>query len=118
MRSRNIEVSGNHLDGIKYGAMYVIGTGHHIVGNTFVHLNTAHCPEAGGAACNWRADEPDSLRSGIYLASHAERPDPAHAIVIENNTISGWGMAKHCIAAAPGVKLSANTIRKNRCSNP
>lgn len=117
MNSRNIEVSGNHLDGVKYGAMYVIGTGHHIMGNTFVRLNLAHCPEAGGAACNWRADEPDSLRSGIYMASHAERPDPARGIVIENNTISGWGMSKHCVGAAPGVKLSSNTIRKNTCSD-
>jgi len=117
MNSRNIEVSGNHFDGIKYGAMYVIGTGHRIMGNTFIRLNLAHCPEAGGAACNWRADEPDSLRSGIYLAARAERPDPACGIVIESNTLSGWGMSKHCIGAAPGVKLSANTIRKNRCSD-
>jgi hypothetical protein len=117
MNSRNIEVSGNHLDGIKYGAMYVIGTGHHITGNTFVRLNLAHCPEAGGAACNWRADEPDSLRSGIYLAARGERADPARGIVIENNTISGWGMSKHCVGAAPGVKLSSDAIRKNNCSD-
>lgn len=117
MRSRNIEVSGNRLDGMKYGAMYVIGSGHHIVGNTFTHLNAAHCPEAGGAACNWQAGGPDALRAGIYLAAGAERPDPAAHIVIEKNAISGWGMAKHCIAAAPGVKLGANTMRGNVCSD-
>jgi len=116
MRSQNVHVTGNHLDGMKYGAVFVIGIGHQITGNTFTHLNTAHCPEAGGAACNWRPSEPDTLGSGIYLAAGAERPDPASHILIENNTISGWGMAKHCIAAAPGVKMSASAIRKNVCA--
>ncbi len=116
MRSQNVHVTGNHLDGMKYGAVFVIGTGHEITGNTFTHLNAAHCPEAGGAACNWRPSEPDTLSSGIYLAVGAERPAPPHGIVIENNTISGWGMAKHCIAAAPGVKMSASTIRGNVCA--
>src|ERR1051326_2388259 len=116
MRSRNVHVTGNHLDGMKYGAMYVIGSGHEITGNTFTHLNTAHCPEAGGAACNWRTSEPDSLRSGIYLAAGAGRPDAARNILIENNTISGWGMSQHCVGAAPGVKLAASTIRRNTCT--
>jgi len=117
MNSRNITVTGNVLEGMKYGAMFVIGSGHRIVGNTFTHLDTAHCPEAGGAACNWLPQEPDSLRSGIYLAAGAERPDPAIGNIIENNTISGWGMAKHCIGAAPKVSLAANTIRHNTCAN-
>jgi hypothetical protein len=117
MRSRNVVVSGNRLDGMKYGAMFVIGSGHRVTGNTFTHLNTAHCPEAGGGACNWRPDEPDALRSGIYLAAGAERPDPAIGNVIESNTISGWGMAKHCIGAAPGVKLGSNTLQHNICTN-
>lgn len=114
MRSENVQVTGNHFDGLKYGAVFVIGTGHHITGNTFTHLNTAHCPEAGGEACNW-STETEMLRSGIYLASGAERADPARAIVIENNTISGWGMAKHCVSAAPGVKVGTNIVRKNVC---
>jgi hypothetical protein len=97
---------------MKYGAVFAIGSGHHINGNTFTRLNTAHCPE--GPACNWG---PEMLGTGIYLADRAERADPAVGIVIENNTISGWGMAKHCIGAAPGVKLGANTVRKNGCTN-
>ena len=117
MRSQNVQVTGNHFEGLKYGAVFVIGTGHRIAGNTFVRLNTAHCPEAGGAACNWRPAEPDVLRSGIYLAAGAERSDPAKHIVIENNTISGWGMAKHCISAAPAVSLGGNIIRKNACGD-
>lgn len=117
MRSQNIRVTGNHLEGMKYGAVFVIGLGHEITGNTFIRLNTAHCPDAGGAACNWRSNEPETLRSGIYLAASAERPDPSRRILIENNTISGWGMAKHCISAAPGVKLAASTVRKNTCRN-
>ena len=117
MRSRNIQVTGNHLDGMKYGAVFAIGAGHRISGNTFIHLNTAHCPEAGASVCNWHPEEPHLLDSGIYLADHAERPDPAVGIVIENNTISGWGMAKHCVGAAPGVNLGANTVRRNSCQN-
>jgi Right handed beta helix region len=117
MHSRNIQVTGNHLDGMKYGAVFAIGAGHHITGNTFTRLNTAHCPEAGGSVCNWRREEPDILRSGIYIADRAERADPAVGIAIENNTISGWGMAKHCVGTAPGVKLGANTVRKNSCLN-
>jgi hypothetical protein len=112
MHSRNIQVTGNRFDGMKYGAVFAIGSGHHITGNTFTRLNTAHCPE--GPACNWG---PEMLGTGIYLADHAERADPAIGIVIENNTISGWGMAKQCIGAAPGVKLGANTVRQNGCSN-
>jgi len=46
MRSQNVHVTGNHLDGMKYGAVFVIGIGHQITGNTFTRLNTAHCPEA------------------------------------------------------------------------
>jgi hypothetical protein len=115
MQSRNIQVTGNRLDGMKYGAVFAIGSGHHIAGNTFTRLNTAHCPEAGPSVCNWRPEEPDLLRSGIYIADRAERADSAVGIVIENNTISGWGMAKHCVGAAPGVKLGANTVRRNSC---
>src|SRR5260370_32426957 len=95
MHSRNIQVTGNRFDGMKYGALFAIGSGHRITGNTFTRLNTAHCPENGGSVCNWRPEEPDILRSGIYLADRAERADPAVGIVIENNTISSWGMAKH-----------------------
>ena len=114
MRSENVQVTDNRFNGLKYGAVFVIGSGHRITGNTFTHLNTAHCPDAGSAACNWSPD-PETLRSGIYLASGAERPDAARAVLIENNTIAGWGMAKHCISAAPGVKIGANIVRKNVC---
>ena len=51
------------------------------------------------------------------LGSHAEHPDPARGNLIEGNTISGWKMKTRCIQAAPGVKLSDNTIRKNTCTD-
>lgn len=116
MRSENVHVTENRFDGMKYGAVFVIGSGHEITGNTFTHLNMAHCPEAGAAVCNWPG-QPNVLSSGIYLAGGAERPDPARGLRIENNTISGWGMARNCIAAAPGVKISSSTARKNACTD-
>ena len=115
MRSQNIEVSGNQFDGLKYGAMYVIGTGHRIAGNTFTRLNLAHCP--GGSECRYPPEGPESLFGGIYLAAGAERPDPVTRITIENNTISGWGMAKHCITPGTGVKLASDVIRNNNCTD-
>ena len=57
------------------------------------------------------------LRSGIYLGAGAERPDIAKGNIIENNEIGGYGMSRHCIGAAPGVSLAANTVAKNECSD-
>jgi hypothetical protein len=57
------------------------------------------------------------LRSGIYLGAGAERPAPAHANVIEENEISGFGMSAHCIALAPGVSLAENDIARNPCKD-
>ena len=56
-------------------------------------------------------------KRGIYLGSHAEHPAPARGNVIEGNSISGWKMKLRCIQAAPGVKLSDNSIRDNTCTN-
>ena len=61
--------------------------------------------------------QPDFLRTGIYLAAGGDRPDISKGNTIENNEISGYGMSRHCIAGAPGVKLTDNTIAKNECSD-
>lgn len=118
MHSRNILIENNTLDGMKFGAMFVVGSGHRIRNNTFKRLNMAHCNETHAKfGCIAIIAEPGFLESGIYLAAHAEKPDPARANVIENNTISGWKMARYCIRPGPGVSLTDNRIRGNRCTD-
>jgi hypothetical protein len=117
MQSQNIRVEENELDGMKFGGIFVIGTGHRILHNRMRRLNAAHCNENRQQfGCSVLA-EPNVLETGIYLGSHAERPAAARNNRIEGNTISGWKMKTRCIQAAPGVKLSDNTIRGNICSD-
>jgi hypothetical protein len=117
MQSQNIRVEENELDGMKFGGIFVIGTGHRILRNRMRRLNAAHCNENRQQfGCSVLA-EPNVLETGIYLGSHAERPAAARNNRIEGNTISGWKMKTRCIQAAPGVKLSDNTIRGNICSD-
>lgn len=117
MRSQNIVVENNELVGMKYGGIFLIGAGHKIVRNRMRDINTAHCSENRAKFGCSVLGEPEVLESGIYLGSHAEHPDPARGNLIEGNTISGWKMKSRCIQAAPGVKLSDNTIRHNTCTN-
>ncbi len=117
MQSRNVLVEENRLEGMKFGGIFLVGSGHRILRNRLLHINTAHCNE-NRARFGCRAlGEPEVLETGIYLGSHAEHPAPARANRIEGNTISGWKMKTRCIQAAPGVKLSDNTIRGNQCSD-
>jgi len=116
MQSRNIRVVENEIRGALFGGIFVIGGGHTIARNRLLDLNTAHCNEnAGRFGCYYAPGEPDMLRSGIYLGKGAERPAPAAGNRIESNTITGFGMASHCITAAPGIRISANTLRANAC---
>ena len=118
MQSRNVRVESNDLEGMKFGGIFVIGVGHRITNNRLLNINTAHCNETHATfGCIWKADEPDMLRSGIYLGAGADRPDPARSIVVEGNTITGWGMPEHCIGSAPGVSLTSSTIKQNHCSD-
>ena len=118
MQSRNILIEGNQFSGMKFGAIFALGEGHIIRNNRMTHLNTAHCNEtAAKFGCLTLAGEPGFLESGIYLAKGGERLAPARKITIENNVITGYKMAGHCIEAAPSVKLSDNTIRKNTCKD-
>jgi hypothetical protein len=89
LRSENIFITDNRLDGMKYGGIFVIGSGHQITGNQMIHLN----------------------QHGIYLAAGAGRPDPARHLRIENNVIAG----PMCIEAADGVKLTDSVIQNNMC---
>ena len=117
MRSQNIVVEDNELDGMKFGGIFLIGTGHKIVRNRMRNINTAHCNENRAKFGCSVLGEAEVLETGIYLGSHAEHPDPARDNLIEGNTISGWKMKMRCVQGAPGVKLSDNTILKNTCTN-
>jgi hypothetical protein len=115
MRSENVTVEDNTLEGMKFGGIFLIGTGHKILRNRLLDLDTAHCNENRAQFGCAVPGEPEFLETGIYLASHGEHPAPARGNLIEGNTISGWKMKTRCIQAAPGVKLSDNTVRENIC---
>lgn len=118
MQSKNIVIEENRLSGMKFGGIFALGEGHIIRNNRMLNLNTAHCNETHAKfGCLAIAGEPGFLESGIYLAKGGERPAPARNITIENNVISGYKMAAHCIEAAPTVKLTDNIIRNNTCTN-
>lgn len=114
MQSAAIRIVGNEIEGMKFGAMFIIGTGHTIVGNVMRRINTAHCTESG-AACTYFDGEPDLLRSGIYFGRHAERPATTRDNKIEDNTISGWKMQERCFGFAPGVSRTDQKMTGNRC---
>jgi hypothetical protein len=114
MQSSNISITGNQINGALYGGIFLIGTGHTVTDNVMQRLNKARC-EPGKAGCVYRADEPDMLLSGIYLGKGAERPAPNRGNTIVGNTITGYKMDKHCIAAAPGISLKDQHISKNSC---
>jgi parallel beta-helix repeat protein len=116
MRSEGVTISGNTLDGVKFGGIFIIGSRNRITGNVLRNLNLARCNESGAKyGCLYYSKEPDLLRSGIYLGRGAARPAPAQDNIVEANQVSGYGMAQHCVAAAPGVSLAANRVERNRC---
>jgi len=118
VRSQNIEITGNDIDGTKFGGLFLMGAGHRIIGNVFQHLNRAGCNEnAKQFGCIYKPDEPKMLESGIYLGRGVARMEETHGNVIRGNRISGHMMKLRCIAAGPHVALAANTIEGNTCSD-
>ena len=117
MQSRNVKIMNNTINGELFGGIFIIGSGNTVTGNHLTRLNLAHCNDPGPINCNYAPNQPDLLRTGIYLGAGAERPDIAKGNTVTNNEISGYGMSRHCIAAAPGVSLAANTIARNDCSD-
>lgn len=116
--SRNIEITGNMIDGMKYGGAYLMGSDNRITGNQFLHLNTAGCNESGAAfACIYKPDEPKLMESGLYLSGGFGRPEAVRGNIIRDNVISGHNMKTRCIAMGPGVSESANQIGANQCSD-
>ncbi len=116
--SQNIEIAGNTIDGMKYGGLYLMGSGHRVTGNRFVHLNTAGCNESAAQVyCIYKPDEPQMLESGIYLSRGLGRVEETRGNVIRDNVISGHKMKTRCIAFGPGVSPPANTLEGNACSD-
>jgi hypothetical protein len=118
MRSENIEIRGNVIDGTKFGGLFLMGSGHQVIGNTFLHLNKAECNEnAKQFGCIYKVDEPKMLESGIYLSKGVVRMEEVRGNAIRGNTISGHKMKSRCIAAGPGVQLKQNSISGNTCED-
>ncbi len=118
MKSQNVEIRGNVIDGIKFGALFLMGSGHTVVGNSFLHVNTAECNEnAKQFGCIYKADEPAMLQSGIYLSKGVVRMEEVRGNVIRDNRISGHKMKSRCMEAGPGVKLKENSIGPNQCED-
>ena len=116
MQSEAITVVDNEFDGMKYGGMFVIGSGHRIEKNRMRFLNSAGCDDK--TPCVFKADEPAMLRSGIYLGRGAERPALSHGNVIVDNLVMGSGMKEYCISFAPGVDPATHQLERNICLNP
>jgi hypothetical protein len=116
MQSVGIRIEGNRFVGMRFGGVFVIGSGHLIRGNTLTRLHTAHCSEAVvQPGCTHFEGEPDLLRTGIYFGRRAERAAVTRGNRVEGNTISGWRMDKKCIGFAPGVNSKDNLITGNIC---
>jgi parallel beta-helix repeat protein len=112
MQSESVTIAENTIEGAKYGGIFVIGSGNTVARNRLLNLNTAKCE-----SCYYKADEPDMLRSGIYLGRGAERPAVARRNRIEGNEISGFHMRTRCIGVAPGVSRADNRVDGNRCAD-
>ena len=68
MRSENITIADNTIDGAKFGGIFLIGSHHTVVRNKLLNLNLAHCNEnAAKFGCVAIQGEPDVLESGIYI---------------------------------------------------
>jgi hypothetical protein len=118
MHSQNVEIADNEFEGLKFGAIYLIGSGHRVANNVFRGVNLAGCNESAALfGCIYKKDEPDLLQSGIYLGRGVVRMEETKGNSIRLNEITGHGMKARCIAAAPGVSLAQNSIQANECSD-
>ena len=120
MTSSNVTLTRNLIQGFAYGGVFLIGDHNRIEDNRFINVTLAGCgtKAANAAKCNALPDQPDALRSGVYLSDNGGRPAVTRANVIRNNIIMGLGDTKQCVSAKPGVALNANTISGNSCPPP
>jgi hypothetical protein len=117
MHSRHVAIVDNQFDGVKFGGIYVVGGPHRIEGNRLLNLNLAHCNDNPAIGCLYLKDQPDLLRSGIYLAAGVKKRDRTTGNVISGNEIDGYRIREHCIVASPFASLAGNTILENQCRN-
>lgn len=116
MQSVAIRVEDNRFEGMQFGGIFIIGSGHTIRRNTLVRLHMAHCSEdQARPGCTHFDGEPDLLRTGIYFGKRAERPATTRGNVVEGNTIRGWRMDHKCIGFAPGLRSKDNRVSGNDC---
>lgn len=121
MQSEKITIIDNELEGMKFGGIFVIGSGHRIEKNRMRNLNTAGCPETQGkVACVYDIQQPDLLQSGIYLGVFVDpkRRAPATGNTIIDNLIMGHGMKTRCVVFAPGLASVGNDMARNICLEP
>jgi hypothetical protein len=117
MRSEAIVIEDNEIEGMNFGGIFLIGRNHVVRRNRLRFLNLAGCTESHGKgfACYYGENEPDLLRSGIYLGKGAERPDPAHRILIEDNLITGFRMDERCVGFSAVVQKDSIQQVRNAC---
>ena len=115
MQSVGVRIEGNHFEGLRWGGMFLIGSGHVVRGNTLERVQTSKCSEGGGAGCVFVAGEPEMLRTGIYFGARAERAAVTRGNVVTGNTIRGWRMDRKCFGFAPGVNPKENQVSGNVC---
>jgi hypothetical protein len=97
--------------------MLVIGSGHRISHNHFSQVNLARCNEKSQYNCLLIGNEPDFMRSGIYLRNGASRPTVTKDNTIEDNQMDGFGIGVKCVVFGPGVLPSANRVGRNTCED-
>jgi hypothetical protein len=116
MTSSNILLKNNTVQGFAYGGLFLIGDHNTITNNQFVDVDLADCgiPPLS-AKCNAMTDQPDALRSGIYLSNDGGRPAVTRDNVIRNNLIVGLTDKSLCVTAKQGVDLKANSVADNIC---
>lgn len=114
--SSNIELSGNLIDGAKYGGLFLMGSNNRVTNNRFVNLNLAGCNESS-PSCIYKADEPHMLEAGIYVGRGVARLEEAKGNLIRNNTITGHKMAARCVVLGPGVAPEAAKVEMNICQD-
>lgn len=121
MRSEGITIAENTIDGAKFGGIFLLGSGHRVLGNRLLNLNLAACNEnAAKYGCVAIQGEPDVLQAGIYLGRVAaewaqKRASASSGHLIQGNEITGYMMERRCVMAAPGVRPEDSDIRDNLC---